>query len=293
MRSLRRRVLEHDVARWAAEFLDALARQRSTADAGAPAASDAEAAGSAALGGALQHLLARRPVLVALDFDGVLAPIVQTPGDARALPRSLAALRRLVGAEGVQVALVSGRSLGDLRTVAEPPPGVVLVASHGAEVEGAASPEVPAEVLALVTAALQGVVDAHPGTSLEHKPTATVLHTRGTAPDVAASASAAALAAVSGIEGAHVIQGKQVVEVTAVRADKGTALRGLRERLGAGAVLYAGDDVTDEDALRTLDAAAGDVGVKVGAGETSAAHRVDDPEGVADLLESLADLLSR
>jgi len=245
------------------------------------------------LDAALARLLSNRPVLVALDFDGVLSPIVERPDDARPLPESASALRRVVGADGVQVALVSGRSLADLRMVADPPAGVVLVASHGAEVDGAPPPEVSAELLGRVREALQEVADRHPGTTVEHKPTAAVLHTRRAERDVAASATSAALAAVSPIEGAHVIQGKQVVEVTVVRADKGTAVRGLRERLGVRAVLYAGDDVTDENALRTLDPVLGDVGVKVGPGDTAAEHRLDGPPDVAAMLSKIADLLDR
>ncbi len=76
-----------------------------------------------------------------------------------------------------------------------------------------------------------------------------------------------------------------------VGADKGTAVQALRARTGAAAVLYAGDDVTDEDALAVLDAAAGDVGVKVGPGATAAGHRVGSPEQVTAMLARLADLL--
>lgn len=242
---------------------------------------------------ALARLLAQRPVLVALDFDGVLSPIVERPEQARPTAPSAAALRRLVGTDGVHVALVSGRSLADLRNVADPPAGVVLVASHGAEVDGAPPPDVPADLLARVTAAIEDVVARHPGTTVEHKPSAAVLHTRRAADDVAAAATSAALQSVSGIDGAHVIEGKRVVEVTVVRADKGTALRGLRERLGVRAVLYAGDDVTDENAFATLDPTAGDIGVKVGTGATAATHRVDGPAEVAVLLSTLAGLLGR
>lgn len=242
---------------------------------------------------AVVGLSERRPVLVALDFDGVLSPIVERPDDARPLPESAAALNRLVGADGVHVALVSGRALADLRVVADPPDGVVLVASHGAEVDGAPAPQVPPELLAQLTRALDRVASRHPGTTVERKPTAAVLHTRRADRDVAASATAAALAAVGAIDGAHVMEGKEVVEVTAVRADKGTALRGLRARLGVRAVLYAGDDVTDEHALRTLDPADGDVAVKVGPGQTCAGHRVDGPAEVAVLLVRLAELLDR
>ena len=57
-------------------------------------------------------------------------------------------------------------------------------------------------------------------------------------------------------------------------ADKGAALRRLRDELGAAGALYLGDDVTDEDGFRAL--GPGDVSVKIGDGETAADHRVPD-----------------
>ncbi len=83
--------------------------------------------------------------------------------------------------------------------------------------------------------------------------------------------------------------GKDVLELAVTDADKGSAVRRLAAELGAQGVLYLGDDVTDEDAFRAL--GADDIGVKVGAGDTVAAHRVADPAAVRDLLEQLADLL--
>ncbi len=240
---------------------------------------------------ALAAFAARAAVLVASDFDGVLAPIVDTPGAARAHPAAVAALAALVGLDGVHVAVVSGRSLADLRTVAAPPQGAVLVASHGAEVDGADGPEVDADALAAVTDALDRVAAEHPGTSVEHKPAAAVLHTRRAERDVAAAATRAALEAADrvGPGAVHVLEGKEVVEVSVVRADKGTALRDLRERLGVDAVLYAGDDVTDEHAFAVLDPST-DVAVKVGDGDTLAAYRLPGPPDVAALLARLAAL---
>jgi len=243
----------------------------------------------AGLAAALERLAARDRVLLALDFDGVLAPIVEEPSAARALPGSSAALADLAGLDGLTLALVSGRSLTDLRAVASPPAGTVLVASHGAEVDGAPAPDVPREVLEQVVAGLESVVADHPGTALEHKPAAAVLHTRRAAREVAADATREALRVVSGLDGAHVLQGKEVVEVSVVRADKGTALLALAERTGAQALLYAGDDTTDEHAFAAVASrgVADDVTVKVGDGETAAAFRVDSPEAVTDVLRAL------
>ncbi len=244
-----------------------------------------------ALGAALRALAALPGVLVALDFDGVLAPIVDDAAAARALPGSAAAVAALAGAPGVHVALVSGRSLASLRAAAQPPAGVVLVASHGAEVEGT-DVELDDAALALLATAVadvEAVVAAHPGTAAELKPAGVVLHTRRAAPDVAERAARAVLAGPAARPGVHAMTGKALVELAVVEVSKGEAVAGLRRRLDVDAVLFAGDDVTDETALRTL-RRGHDVGVKVGPGESAAEHRVADPEAFAVVLGALADL---
>jgi trehalose 6-phosphate phosphatase len=103
----------------------------------------------------------------------------------------------------------------------------------------------------------------------------------------AREAEAAALELTSRYAGVHVLHGKRVVEVSVVRADKGTALLALRDEVGADVVAYFGDDVTDEDAFRALGPE--DVTVKVGRGETAARFRVDSPEDAAAALRLVLD----
>lgn len=254
-----------------------------------------------ALEGAVAALAARPLVLVALDFDGCLAPIVPDPEDARPLPLARDALHRLAGLPGTTVALVSGRPLEALRRLADPPAAALLVGSHGAEfagpaAQGAAAGEVDPAARALldrVSAALADVVAAHPGTWLETKPAGAVLHTRRADRPTAARAVRAVLAGPAGWAGVRVMEGKEVVELSVTDASKGAALvrlRGLAGLPGAGGALYAGDDVTDERAFAVLDDDAGDVTVKVGDGVTAARHRLPDPAAVAGLLADLAAL---
>ena len=83
--------------------------------------------------------------------------------------------------------------------------------------------------------------------------------------------------------------GKQVVELTVIDANKGSALVDLARRSGSDATLYLGDDVTDERAFAVLDPLSGHVTIKVGDGETLAAQRVSDPEAVVELLRLFVD----
>ncbi len=90
------------------------------------------------------------------------------------------------------------------------------------------------------------------------------------------------------LEGVYTKHGKKVVELGVVATSKGSALETMRHRCGASAVIYLGDDRTDEDAFATL--AGPDIGIKVGSGETCAAYRVDGPGEVAQVLARLSEL---
>ncbi len=273
------------------------------------------------LDGALATLAARPQILVAVDFDGVLAPIVSDPDAARPLPVSAEALRRLTGRPGVRVALISGRTLADLRRLADPPPAALLVGSHGAQfadgAPGTPAPGTPASgtrqpgesdpesvipgmdeqaqaLLARVTAALDQISTRHSGTFVERKPAGAVLHTRQAPRNAARRATEEALAGPAAWAGVHLTRGKEVIDLSVVDADKGSALIAVRARAGlaprGGGVLYLGDDITDERAFAVLDDDRGDVTVKVGDGTTIARHRVADPAAVADLLSRLVGM---
>lgn len=296
MRRLRRNVLEHDVAMWSSEFLAVLtavpARVAVPADPAAPASPL-----DAALTGFAQTAHDGGPVLVALDFDGALAPLRDDPEGSRALPEAVTALARLGAHPGVRLALVSGRGVADLADKAEVPDGTVLVGSHGAERARWEDGTLHREDLVLEPAAATlleelraGLTALVAGTTarVESKPASAVLHTRGCDPDVAARLTAAALA-LGDRPGIDAMHGKDVVELAVLTVTKGDALAGLRHDLGARALFYAGDDVTDERAFRTLRPE--DVTVRVGPGDTAARFRVDDPDGLAAVLLRLADLL--
>ncbi len=232
--------------------------------------------------------LARTPtLLVALDFDGTLAPIVQDPTTSRPLPGSAAAVRALADLPATTVVMLSGRALADLRAVSGFGPPVRLVGSHGGEFDdgGLVLTAEQESVKAELEAALRAVVDGEPGVRLERKPAGIVVHVRGVAPAVGERVLDAVRAGPARLSGVDVTEGKAVLEMAVVHVSKGAAIDTLRGRLGADAVLFVGDDVTDETAFVRL--VPGDVGIKVGGGDTAAQYRVGAPEDVTVVLEEL------
>jgi trehalose 6-phosphate phosphatase len=239
-----------------------------------------------------------RPLLVALDLDGTLAPLRDDPMTARVAPGGEEVLARIGGAPGVHLALVSGRAMGQLPQLVDLPLGTLLVGSHGAERarvtttgldrEVAALSDEQADALASLGGRAAAIARGRDGVWVETKPAAVVVHTRLAPPDVAgvATAEALALAEDSGIRALH---GKDVVELPVLDADKGSAIAALRAELGAVAVLYAGDDVTDEHAFAVLSPS--DVGIKVGSGASLAEYRVGSPDELVEVLVVLADSL--
>ena len=243
---------------------------------------------------ALRELAATGRLLVALDFDGTLAPEVDDPAHARALPEAREAVLRLLALPGTRVALVSGRALGSLEEVAQLPDEALLVGSHGIEIrldpgdDAVRLDETELAKVGVLEDVLKGIARGIDNVWIEDKPAGFALHTRLATDRHSRVAHVVALSeARAEVEGVTVREGKNVLEFSVRSTTKGEAVQHLRRYTGATAVLYAGDDVTDEDAFAVL--GAGDVGVKSGAGTTSAAYRVRGPEQIAHVLSLLAD----
>ncbi|MEM7754343.1 MAG: trehalose-phosphatase [Planctomycetota bacterium] len=236
--------------------------------------------------------LARVPVLlVASDYDGTLAPIVEDPRDARPDREGMIALRALADLPNTHVALVSGRALKDLAELSQAPDHLHLVGSHGSEfdLDFAANLEPEqSELKSRVEAALTDLVGEHPGCTVEAKPASVAFHYRNADAKVGAAAVELIERGPAAWPGVFVKSGKMVIELAVVSTSKGTALNVIRGRVGASAIVFMGDDVTDEDGFATLQGP--DLGVKVGEGETAAEFRVAETRDVSRLLAQLAEL---
>ncbi|SDG19776.1 trehalose-phosphatase [Microbacterium sp. 77mftsu3.1] len=235
-------------------------------------------------------------LLVALDFDGTLSPLVDDPMSARMAPAARSAVEALLAAPDTAVAFVSGRSLGDLRIIAEHSDDspILLAGSHGAEylIPGAPADEAldPAdiEVRDRLRADVEKLAEGAPGSWIEPKTFGFGVHLRTVTDAAAAERLRASVEALMADAAPHWRrrQGHDIVEYAFTDAGKDAAVSHLREVVGATAVVFAGDDLTDEDALRSL--GPDDLGIRVGAGETAASVRVADIEELAAVLSTVA-----
>ncbi len=293
MRAARRRVLEHSVEDWSREFLEALAtfHRRRTVTAPHPPQID-----DTALHESLARVAASDRLLVALDFDGTLAPLEDEPMNARALPSAAAAVAALAALPDTPVAFVSGRSMHDLREIAEHADDaqIFLAGSHGAEFwvpgEGLLETDEDEDAPALrdeLRDQMAAEVGGLEGIWVEPKTFGFGIHTRVASPEDAQTARNAADRLVQD-RAPHWRRrtGHNIVEYSFRHEGKDSAVTALRERTGATAVLFAGDDVTDEDALASL--GQNDLGIRVGDGETAASVRVGSIQELAAALSLLA-----
>jgi trehalose 6-phosphate phosphatase len=180
-----------------------------------------------------------------LDFDGVLAPIVERPEDAVPPPETRAELERLV-ARYALVAVVSGRASEDVRARLGVD-GLVCVGSHGLELEPQA--ERWRRTLAAFAA------DAPwPPEEIEVKGLAVAFHFRGRDDEREAVRVLDRVAESAREDGLVARYGRKILEVLPpVGSHKGTAVRHLLEEHRLRHALAAGDDTTDIDSFAALD----------------------------------------
>ena len=235
--------------------------------------------------------VARTPrLLVASDYDGVVAPIVSDPTKAFPRQESVTALRALAGLAYTDAAVISGRALRDLAALSRLPAEVQLVGSHGSEFDVGFVHAIDDDARALLdrlVGELRSIAEDDAGVAVETKPASVALHVRNASDDAADRALTRARQGAATWPGVQVTEGKSVIEFAVIATDKGAALDILRHEVSASAAIFVGDDVTDEKAFDRLHGP--DVGIKVGDGDTLADYRVGTPEDVSTALAFLLE----
>jgi trehalose 6-phosphate phosphatase len=211
-----------------------------------------------------------------LDFDGTIVAIAHRPDDVRLDPETRKALADLNGLLAGALAIVTGRDIATVdRFLA--PLRLSIAGVHGLMRRDAQGHTYAAVVDAGLPTAIERAVspllEKHPGLLVERKYGALALHYRGH-PELEQASIEAMESVLGEFREIEVKRGKMVVEVKAIGGNKGAAIADfLNEKPFAGRqAVFAGDDVTDEDAFVVVNARDG-ISIKVGPGVTHATYR--------------------
>jgi trehalose 6-phosphate phosphatase len=198
-----------------------------------------------------------RRTYVFLDYDGTLTPIVDEPEHAELPEKNRVLLRALASRHECVLAIVSGRSLTELKKLARLR-GIYYVGNHGFEIEGPKINFVHPQARALshdlnqvskkIQTRLEGV-----SYRLEDKGLTLSVHYRNTPPSDVNSLLRVVRDIAKGDGRLKLVRGKKVLELRPrVNWDKGAAVQLIMRKLGRGFPIYIGDDRTDEDAFMRI-----------------------------------------
>lgn len=210
----------------------------------------------------LQTVLAQRPLGLAFDIDGTLSPIASTPEEARLYPGVISLLER--AREHAHVAIMTGRAIDDGASMVNVD-GLTYIGTHGLEWSDGLPWLHPAHVmpealhyyepgkylLDLVEKRLAGL----PGVIVQRKRIGGSIHYR-LAPHPAETRQEllTLLEQPARRVNMSLSEGKQIIEIRVpLPVNKGQALRQFAQRFGLRAIVFAGDDRTDLDAVQEIE----------------------------------------
>ena len=288
MRTLRRRVLEHDVHAWADAFVQHLGALRPFEQHAAVLRPEPSLLSTLA---AAQRTMKLR---LLLDYDGTLVPLARSSDLAAPDDELLFLLERLSASPGLQVDIVSGRSHETLEQWFGHLP-VSLWAEHGfwhrTRPGEAWQPAiiVAPDWMERVNPILEQFAISTPGSHVEVKSASIAWHYR-CAPREFGARQAHELRMLLGDilsnQPLEVLEGKKVIEVRLRGVGKGLVARRAQAETGPGTVIVAiGDDRTDEELFRALPPSS--LAVAVGRTCTNARFHLEDHRAVRRILRSL------
>jgi len=242
-----------------------------------------------------------RRLFLFLDYDGTLVPLAPTPEEARPSPQLLEMIERLCALPETRVAVVSGRSIQDLKRFL-PVFGLYLVGVHGLEIVYPTGETVVRGCkedlqrwIDKLAEKLEVVLKGKRGFLIENKNIALAVHYRLADPHQATEVLRHLYREVEPLireAGFIARSGKKVLEFCPAVGNKGDAVSFLLSQWPDAVPLYIGDDETDEDAFQAVAGKGLGVLVAEHPRPTNACFRLQNPREVASLLEEICRLRS-
>jgi trehalose 6-phosphate phosphatase len=245
------------------------------------------------------QIAAAERIILFLDFDGTVAPIVPDPDDARLPAATRAVLVKLAAEPHVTMVFISGRALKDIRKRIAID-SAIYAGNHGFEIEGRGlsfiHPDAARDLMLMdaLEDELMSRVDGILGALVENKGLTLSVHYRRVGPGHIPELAKAVQEVYSRHTGTiEMMEGRKIFEFRPrVGWNKGRAADWIRARAGQGALpICLGDDRTDEDTFAALrDGITIHVG---GLHHSSATYRLSGPGEVREFLERLSTGLSK
>ena len=207
--------------------------------------------------------MSQRPLGLIFDIDGTLSSIAPTPDQARLHPGVAPLLERARAHPGVHIAILTGRAVENGAALVNLP-GLTYIGTHGLEwsdgLPGQSSVQIDAEAAKYIEPGKQLLdlaeqrLSTLPGLLVERKRVGGAIHyRRAPEPEVARALILELLQEPARKLNLRLSEGKRVIEIrTPLQANKGRALRAFAERFALRGVLFAGDDLTDLDAVHEI-----------------------------------------
>jgi trehalose 6-phosphate phosphatase len=247
-----------------------------------------------------EQLRGARHILLILDYDGTLTPIVERPEQADLPEGTRRLLEALAGKQRLRLAIISGRALADLKQKVAIS-NIIYAGNHGLEIEGGGfsfvSPvaEEAKPFLHQIYGELSRALGAIKGVLVEDKGLTLSVHYRQVAEGESAEVREIFERITSDAARSWKIAitfGKKVYEVRpAVAWDKGKVVEMLMGKESGTLPVYLGDDLSDEDGFKAVENYGGGISVFVGerGNDTSARYFLESPDEVAKFLSLLLE----
>jgi trehalose 6-phosphate phosphatase len=228
-----------------------------------------------------------------LDVDGTLIELTDLPLETFADPELKTLLRHVAERLGGAVALVSGRGIAYLDALFAP---LRLPAAglHGVERRKASGVMHGASFVdAQLTGARKAVnalVEAHPGTSIEDKGRTIAVHFR-MAPQLEAAVRESLIAIAKPLgSNYHIQEGNMVLEIKPRGFTKATAIKAFMKEppFSGRKPVFVGDDLTDQEGFRLVEDQGG---ISIAVGErVHGQFRLENASAVRGWLQGIAAL---
>uniref|UniRef100_A0A1J3EAU4 Trehalose 6-phosphate phosphatase n=1 Tax=Noccaea caerulescens TaxID=107243 RepID=A0A1J3EAU4_NOCCA len=250
-----------------------------------------------------------KQIVMFLDYDGTLSPIVENPDKAYMTPEMRDAVKGV--ARYFPTAIVTGRCRDKVRSFVKLP-GLYYAGSHGMDIKGPSKKtkhnksnrgvlfQAANEFLPMIEQVSKCLVEKMrdvEGASVENNKFCVSVHYRCVDQKDWGVVAEHVTSILSEYPKLRLTQGRKVIEIRpTIKWDKGKALEFLLESLGFAnsnnvLPIYIGDDRTDEDAFKVLREKGQGFGILVSKvpKETSATYSLQEPSEVGEFLRRLVE----